>query len=95
MKTIYSLSSAVATRPLPLNPIADGVIHRFRTNHRPGDQAGWYVYYLHGIGTVGVRRTGEAVIFAYRLESRPADRTETLQQARQCIVALVTGRTRA
>jgi putative DNA primase/helicase len=41
--------------------IADGEIHRFATNGRPGDKAGWYVLHPDGIpaGGFGDWRTGE------------------------------------
>ena len=86
MKSIISLSSAVATRQLPLHPVADGIIHRFSTNGKAGDQAGWY-WYNGSVGTVGDWRTGESVIFVDQLRSRPADRAEQLNQARQALKA--------
>lgn len=39
---------------------ADGVLHRFSTNGKPDDDAGWYVYHSDGIpvGAFGDWRTG-------------------------------------
>ena len=57
-----AFQSAIAAAGLtpPDTIIADGKIHRFATNDRRGDDAGWYILHLDGIaaGRFGNWREG-------------------------------------
>ena len=61
----------------PNHVIADGEIHRFSSNGKPADEAGWYVLYGDGIaaGSFGDWRTG--IIQTWHAEiGRPLTHTE-------------------
>ena len=65
--------------------IADGKIHRFATNERRGDDAGWYVLHLDGIaaGSFGNWREGRTETWCSIERS-----AQTPEQQRQYATAL-------
>ena len=59
---LFKQAIAAAGLTPPDSIIADGKIHRFATNHKRGDDAGWYILHLDNIpaGTFGNWREGRA-----------------------------------
>jgi len=55
---LAAIEAATGARPPRIE--ADGALHRFPTNSRPGDDAGWYILFTDGIaaGAFGCWRSG-------------------------------------
>lgn len=72
----------------PLNIIADGEIHRYSSNGKANDEAGWYVLHNDGVaaGTFGDWRTGETHTFCADIGRRLTPAESTAQKA--CIDAM-------
>src|SRR5215471_11071721 len=68
----------------PTEIIADGKIHRFATNGRPYDDAGWYVLYPDAIpaGTFGDWRTDEKYKFHAHIDRRLTKEERAAHRAR-------------
>ena len=61
LKSDFLRAISIAGIKPPQNAVIDGQIHRFSTNDKIGDNAGWYVLKNHGdftFGAFGDWRTG-------------------------------------
>jgi putative DNA primase/helicase len=87
---VKAFSEAIAAAGLtpPGEIIPDGKLHRFGTNGKAGDDAGWYVLHLDGIpaGIFGDWRTG--VEQTWRADTRRALTPEE-RAAQQAVIAMM------
>ncbi|OYV74599.1 MAG: hypothetical protein B7Z66_15865, partial [Chromatiales bacterium 21-64-14] len=90
---IEAFASAIAAAglPVPEQIVADGQIHRFSTNGRSGDGAGWYVLHISGDdawGAYGDHRSGVDGKWSSRSSrslapAEQAARREQIEQAKR------------
>lgn len=83
MKSIASLASAVSILQVPPTQfIDDGRIHRFSSNGKRYDRAGWYVSY-GDVGVVGCWRSGEKITFCDREPLNDTERRQLNKKVRE------------
>jgi len=85
-KALDSFRAAIAATGLtpPDQVIADGVLHRFNSSGKRGDDSGWYVAHLDGTpaGAFGCWRAGVNETWTYR-NGREYTATERAEQRRR------------